>query len=119
MPNELSKKTYPDGTEVYFRDDTAREQIANKFNNGVEFGGNAEKTITTSHNYDTLIVIGGYGSSLVYDVMFLNNTSGVAKLANQGATITSVDRNHIKYKPASEHFVGKVFSIYNATITVS
>ena len=29
MPNELSKKTYPDGTEVYYRDDTAREQIAN------------------------------------------------------------------------------------------
>lgn len=28
MQNELSKKTYPDGTEVYFRDDTAREQIA-------------------------------------------------------------------------------------------
>ena len=28
MPNELSKKTYPDGTEVYFRDDTARTDIA-------------------------------------------------------------------------------------------
>ena len=27
MP-ELSKKVYPDGTEVYFRDDTAREQIS-------------------------------------------------------------------------------------------
>ena len=30
MPNELSKKTYPDGTEVFYRDDTAREQIATK-----------------------------------------------------------------------------------------
>ena len=29
MPNELSKKTYPDGTEVFYRDDTAREQISN------------------------------------------------------------------------------------------
>ena len=28
MPNELSKKTYPDGTEVFYRDDTAREQIS-------------------------------------------------------------------------------------------
>lgn len=28
MPNELSEKVYPDGTEVKLRDDTAREQIA-------------------------------------------------------------------------------------------
>ena len=30
MPNELSEKVYPDGTVVKLRDDTAREQIANK-----------------------------------------------------------------------------------------
>lgn len=30
MPNELSEKIYPDGTVVKLRDDTAREQIADK-----------------------------------------------------------------------------------------
>ena len=28
MPNELSYKDYPDGTRAYYRDDTAREQLA-------------------------------------------------------------------------------------------
>lgn len=30
MPNELSYKDYPDGTRAYYRDDTARTDIANK-----------------------------------------------------------------------------------------
>lgn len=42
MSNELSKKTYPDGREVYYRDDTAREQI-DEINNRNSFNPNLMK----------------------------------------------------------------------------
>ena len=50
MPNELSEKVYPDGTVVKFRDDTAREQIANVNTAVARLSGNYSTTLYTDFN---------------------------------------------------------------------
>lgn len=97
----------------------AEEQLATKFNDGVYTSNNNEITITSEHRYDTIIVIGGFGSNTVFDVIFVNSTAGVLKLGNTGSTITSVDTYNFKYKAASEWFQGKIFSAHGAKLTVS
>jgi hypothetical protein len=97
----------------------AGEQLATKFNDGVYTSNNNEIIITSEHRYDTIIVIGGFGSNTVFDVIFVNSTAGVLKLGNTGSTITSVDTYNFKYKAASEWFQGKIFSAHGAKLTIS
>lgn len=97
----------------------AGEQITTKFTDGVYTSNNNEITITSEHRYDTIIVIGGFGSNTVFDVIFVNSSAGVLKLGNSGSTITSVDTYGFKYKAASEWFQGKIFSAHGAKLTVS
>lgn len=70
MPNELSYKDYPDGTKAYFRDDAAREQIANLINV-------IEKNITSStsgHSNPTQSDGGAY-----YEYLISYNELGVPR----------------------------------------
>ena len=93
--------------------------VGSKINNGTFIEGNSEITITSARRYDTLIVVGGFGSTVVFDVIFVNDTVGAAKLASQGSTVTSVDSYSFKYKAQNEYFQGRIFSINNAQISIA
>ena len=93
--------------------------LSKLFKKGMALSASGENTIVSTKSFDTICIIGGFGSSVVFDVIFLNNPSGVLKLGHTGSVITSIDRYSVKYKAGSVWAAINAFSLNDGTLSSS